>query len=92
MMVWPALLTVKPAAAVKEILPAGNVLTVLVGVYCDARHVWSPPMPPILSIALRYTIFLVLKQFSDESFLGMEWILFSEIISSSCRPSHSTWP
>jgi len=39
MMVWPALLTVKPAAAVKEILPAGNVLTVLVGVYCDARHV-----------------------------------------------------
>jgi hypothetical protein len=39
MMVWPALLTVKLAAAVKEILPAGNALTVLMGGYCDARHV-----------------------------------------------------
>jgi hypothetical protein len=54
MMVWVALLVRKGVGAVKKIMLVGDVLTVMMEGYCDARNVLSPYILAMLCIALRY--------------------------------------
>ena len=53
MMVSGILLVRKGVGAVKEAMPAGNVLTVMLGHCCNARIASSPYIHAMLCIALR---------------------------------------